>query len=647
MKKILLLAFTILSISSAFAQSQRTIFVEEFTQASCPPCEVSTPILNATLEANADKLVQLRYQTSWPGVDPMNEDNPVEVRARVDYYEVNGVPSAFVDGASPVGVDLPELVTQSTLDNAYAQEAPVVMTVEHTLSDNLNSVEITVTVTNEGDAPYNVATNRLRVALVEEKITWDTPPGSTSITVFDAVMKAFVTGTEGMMLPEIAAGETWTNTWNVSTSFVPVYNYREMAVVAFIQNDANRSVQQAAHSKPQELTGDYKDAEIISTTNLEGDYCNYSFVGTAQVTNVESSDDIAGFAVDMFVNGVLSQTLMVEESLAAGETMDLTFDESTLNAGPNFVGYVVRLNEGDLSTKNNITPTTFIGKATGNIAESIDITYEDEAIDPFTPVAGTIIKAPGNLLYFTVINSAVFGLGNSIGAYGESENLLSVDLWTWNPGPTVDAEGFMVIDDQYVVPEDAVELTFDYAYTSYGGSNDRLIVEVSDNCGITFTEVFNQAGAQLRTAPEVNGNTRFIPNANQWRTVEADLSDFAGETIMVRFRVISAWGDMLYFDNIALRVITDVNELEANESLRVYPNPASAYVNVELTTPNASKVNLRVIDMLGRTIKSENLGTVSGMINHTLDVSSITNGSYLLLMNVDGRDVVKRLSIAN
>ena len=639
MKKILLLAITIFSINSVFAQSQRLVFVEEFTQASCPPCETTTPALNALMGANLEKVVQLRYQTSWPGVDPMNADNPGEVRDRVDYYGVTGVPNLFYDGTQ---TNIPS--NQTAVNNAYSQESPVAMTLTHTLADDLSTMNVTVTVTNEGTETYNVGTNRLRVALMEEEITWSSPPGSTSITVFDAVMKTFITGTDGMEIPEIAAGETWTQTWEDIAITPRIYTFRELGVVAFIQNDSNRRIAQSALSEPLEI-GDYPNASVANATSVPDDLCDYSFVGSALITN--SGDlDLTGYSVDMYVNGVLEQTKSSEEMLAVGSAAVVTFDELTLPTGNSVFGYILALDEGDISTANNRTNALNIGKVSGNIVESLNLGYENEPVNPFVAVAGAIINVPFTDLNFAVVSGAVFGSNLSLGGFGESENSLSVNLWSWNPGPSLAAEGYMVIADQYTVPESGVKLSFDYAYRPYLGSNDRLVVEVSSDCGVSFTELFNQAGTNLQTTPQLNG-ARFLPNSNQWRAVEADLSDFVGETILLRFRVVSAWGDMMYLDNIALEVITDVNELSDNESLNVYPNPASTSVNVELTTTNATNVQLKVIDMLGRTVQNQNLGTVSGTLNHALDVSSLANGSYLILMNVDGRDVVKRMSVAH
>ena len=71
MKKISLLASLAFTGGSLFGQTQRTVFIEEFTQASCAPCAAANPAFNTLLSANTAKAVSIKYQVSWPGTDPM------------------------------------------------------------------------------------------------------------------------------------------------------------------------------------------------------------------------------------------------------------------------------------------------------------------------------------------------------------------------------------------------------------------------------------------------------------------------------------------------------------------------------------------------------------------------------------------------
>ena len=59
MKKIFTALFaTSAFLSISFAQTQRRVLVEEFTQASCGPCAAVNPAFNVMLSANAEKFAK-------------------------------------------------------------------------------------------------------------------------------------------------------------------------------------------------------------------------------------------------------------------------------------------------------------------------------------------------------------------------------------------------------------------------------------------------------------------------------------------------------------------------------------------------------------------------------------------------------------
>ena len=103
MKKIYLIVATLTVAVAVNAQSQRLVLAEEFTQASCGPCASQNPAFNTLIAANSTKIITIKYQTSWPGVDPMNAQNPTQVQTRVNYYAVSGVPDGEIGGNSLSG----------------------------------------------------------------------------------------------------------------------------------------------------------------------------------------------------------------------------------------------------------------------------------------------------------------------------------------------------------------------------------------------------------------------------------------------------------------------------------------------------------------------------------------------------------------
>src|ERR1043166_2448556 len=136
MKKIYTLVACAAFSAAGFAQSQRLILTEEFTQASCGPCAAANPSFNAMLNNNTSKVISVKYQTSWPGVDPMNAQDATELNNRTSsYYGVTGVPDGKQDG-----VDFyPGSYTQTFINNEYVVTSPFTIAITHTLNTNQDS----------------------------------------------------------------------------------------------------------------------------------------------------------------------------------------------------------------------------------------------------------------------------------------------------------------------------------------------------------------------------------------------------------------------------------------------------------------------------------------------------------------------------
>jgi hypothetical protein len=98
MKKLSILVFALLCVATVSAQHQRRVLIEEFTNASCPPCAAQNPAFNAVVAANIQYLTPIKYQTNWPGADPMNAQTQSDVGPRVAYYGVSGVPNGRQNG---------------------------------------------------------------------------------------------------------------------------------------------------------------------------------------------------------------------------------------------------------------------------------------------------------------------------------------------------------------------------------------------------------------------------------------------------------------------------------------------------------------------------------------------------------------------
>lgn len=91
-----------------------------------------------------------------------------------------------------------------------------------------------------------------------------------------------------------------------------------------------------------------------------------------------------------------------------------------------------------------------------------------------------------------------------------------------------------------------------------------------------------------------------------------------------RLKIIDERGKISYSKVIALTI--DKNKTRSI----IFPNPVSLYLNVQLSG-FSGRVSLKLVDILGRTLKGEQL-TVNGTTSVTLDTHTLTTGTYSLLI---------------
>jgi hypothetical protein len=249
---------------------------------------------------------------------------------------------------------------------------------------------------------------------------------------------------------------------------------------------------------------------------------------------------------------------------------------------------------------------------------------------------------------FGTIDKSTFNVAQEMGGFGESSK--SMYWFFWNTG--AGADGSIVIDR--INPKTLIDpsLNFDYAYTSYQGSNDRLKIEISSDCGTTFTSVWDKAGADLRTAPEVNNGSAggfFKPTAAQWKAESIDLSTYKNEDeLIVRLTGISDFGDNLYVDNINLGgTVVGLESKAKLESIGIYPNPSNgANTTLSLQLDKNAHVGVSIADMNGR-IVAEQMNNTFNAGNNVLELNTqnLANGVYTVIIRVNDTPTTQRLVI--
>ena len=624
---------------AAFGQN-RLVLVEHFTQASCGPCASQNPALKTLLDANATKVVALKYQTSWPGVDPMNAANPTEAAARVQYYNVTGVPNSVMDGSGPGSPGT--IVTTSTINNRYNTAAPLNISASHQWTAGYDSIQIGVFVANAGTATVAsgaAGSLKLHVAVIEEEVNYPSAPGSNGETNFYQVMRKMVPDASGTTMADSwTAGQTQMFVFKVAA---PSYlaNLNKVAVVAFIQDNSNKSVLNAARTTVQTIAG-LPDVGLNAFTAATPGLCNGTTTPMVTIKN-EGSLAITSASVAYAINGGTPVSQNWTGSLSAGATAVVSFPQVTLPAGTNsLVATVSSPNgTGDVNGMNNMS-APLIAAVLNNTPTPAPYSEGMESTSFNSIPAGHVLlyNTATKPLVTVVSKAQVNGLPQELGGYGQSTKSLMVDFFTMQSG----AQASIITPKVSGITANH-KLYFNHAYASYAGEADGLKVFVSSNCGATWTNVYDKSGTALATA--ANSTSRFFPQPTQWYPNTISLSQFAGQELIVKFECNSAYGNNLWLDNFWINTAAlGEEEIQAAQA-KLYPNPARDAVKVSLQVSEAGEALVEVINLNGQTVIAQTASVEAGMQSIDLNVADLANGVYTVKIALNDRVETLRFTV--
>ena len=648
MKKNLTLLIFLFACSQSYSQATRLVLFEHFTQASCGPCASQNPPFTALLANNSSKAVKIAYQTSWPGTDPMNAANPSEVSTRRNYYAVNAVPSVrnvsmFAAGTSPANV------TQSQIDARYNTTPDWSVTVTHQLTSGYDSVQVVVLVGNATSSTLTSGSTgslKLHLMMVEETITYSSPPGSNGETVFHNVMRKMVPNDNGTTL-----ANSWTAGQSQSLQFkipLPTYlaNLGEIAFVAFVQDDSNKDIKNAAFSPKQAVSG-LADASIASIGATTSGYCDPNLTPSVTFQN-SGSVTITSATVSYTINGGTPVSQNWTGSLSAGQTATVSFPQATLSTGKSeIVGSVDNPNGSvDYAPINNSSAPTTINILNNNPTYApYDQNFEGVA---FSQIPSNMIKeASGEGRVGAISKANVQNLPQELGGWGQSASSI---FWDY---PTI-ASGTVISLITEKISLSTISNPNLYLSTSYaargGNSNDQLKVYVSTDCGSSWTNIFSPSGASLATGTDPGSQYRYWADPNKWLTHKISLSNYASAGhILLKFEGTSAAGQCLYLDNIWVSTnVLSEDEEDIQNNIRVFPNPSSDLTKFEITLNNESEVSVAILNISGQKVLNIESQTLpSG--NHIIEtsVSDLPSGIYNAQIRINGEIQNVRFTISH
>ena len=617
------------------AQSTRLVLAEEFTQASCGPCASQNPTFNNLLNANSTKVVAIKYQTNWPGVDPMNVQTAALVSTRVAYYRPDtvGVPYAVMDGqwytSATAYQGAPAVWTQAKLNTRANIASPYTMSVTHTISANYDSIFATVVVTA---SMADSGSLKLRIAVIERYINFCKAPGTNGETVFQGVMRTMIPNATGTTLAgNWTLGQT--QTFNFAAAIPSyVYDKNQLAVVAFVQDDATVDVRQAAYSAPIPMAVDARmDCAFAGVPDFS---CNQPLNPTVTIRNMGTSN-LTTANIDYTVDGVAGTTIPWTGNLATNTTDVVALPVVNPTPGSHTITATISYpnSTSDLNTGNDVQSITF--NSYGSTGLILPLT-QDFTTTTFPPLPTWRVVNPGNGVTWI----------RSTAAYGQSGGSARISFYSISTVGEVD-ELWMPNYDFSVSGTTTASFDFEVAYSRYQTENDRLELQYSTDCGATWTSIYNEAGITLANGnPDTTGNWRPW-NQSQWHHKAINIDNLVGQSsVFFKFKGTSAYGNNCFVDNInvSTNLTTGVNKIENIKGVSVYPNPSKGELNVQISLFNREDVTVVVTNSLGAIVKTMNIGSVSSGV-YKLNLTGEAIGSYDVSVRTKIQTVTKRVTI--
>lgn len=652
--------------------ASKLALVEEFTNASCGPCAAQNPAFNTLIDGNEGSVVAVKYQVWFPGYDPMYETNKTEVQARWSIYEdytiglygedngLGGVPTAFLDGymgngtygggnwnqayyGAPVGYN------QASFNYAANQSTPLNIKVNHSYSTGLDSVLITVVVTNNSDSVYELSGYNLHTSILESRLNWPVAPGTNGEKEFSHIFRKSASDIYGdNVLPaSFDAGESFTYTYGV-----PVNNYvfalNQIEVLAFIQNTTNLSVMNAALSSPTTFPDGVivGDPALSNNSRSQSGICpdNYTAEPIARVTNLNPDQSaITEVTLAYSINGQEAQKSFAAD-IAYGKTQEFNFGEVNVSGGTNSIDvWLVSFNNGalDVNLINNLTESysfTYLSEH-GTVPPKV---YDMEGDD----VLGTgLFMDDPNFDYIFTMTPELTNPPANRGAYGKSKNSLLFYFFQWNPASTSASMSF--VSDKINMPSNPI-YSYDWAYAGYIESGvkydgDKVEMFYSTDCGATYKKFNILSGNAMKTGGDKTAF--FFPTASEWRSDTISIPDLANtDDVIFKTTVTSNWGNAGYLDNIFIGqgATSSSKNINSFENVSIFPNPAADQLNVRINAKVPSTATVSILDYTGKTVQTlnNNLAVFNGSNNLSFDVSTLSNGMYLLkIENKEGVNI--------
>jgi hypothetical protein len=116
-------------------------------------------------------------------------------------------------------------------------------------------------------------------------------------------------------------------------------------------------------------------------------------------------------------------------------------------------------------------------------------------------------------------------------------------------------------------------------------------------------------------------------------------------SVLVKFVATADYGNNLYIDNVNLQSVTALKKYNLEQLVQIFPNPTKDASNLTIHAKNDATANITVMNMLGQVIYKASKNIQTGFNQFALPSNEWQSGTYLININVDGENTVRKLNV--
>ena len=405
---------------------------------------------------------------------------------------------------------------------------------------------------------------------------------------------------------------------------------------------------------PKNDTEGWTGLRSIAKANAPTGLLNCDFANDLAVESINNTVGDFNIVCDSDPVVISATIINVSSNPQSGFDVIYTVDDGTPVVEP-FVGTI---DPGNVANFSFATPLSLSSTGTISLSVSIDLDIDENsdndelsqdffvqsdatALNDFEEFELTGFPSEGWFVINPDDSRRWNAFAGIIGPDGEGSRVGFMNNFFYTPNGETDSFVTEIYD---LTGADVPGLVFDLAKAQRaGGTGDQLQVDISLDCGETWTNIYDKSGFDLATVPGAVTSFWTPDEGSDWREEEIDLSAYIGEQVQFRFVNITGGGNGTFIDNVYVLNNYLGTDEQTLTGVTLYPNPAQGVFNIA-SSNSFETLDMSISNTLGQIVYSQKDMTLSGG-TVSVDVSALRSGVYFVNLSSGGLQTVKKLVI--